>query len=281
MTATKNQDVPTLLYGTAWKEEKTADLTFMALETGFRAIDTANQRKHYFEEGVGQGIKRFLDLKSMERKDLFLQTKFTFAGGQDHRLPYNANTPIAQQVVDSFASSLQHLNTDYLDSYVLHGPINSFGFSNEDLEAWSAMEKLLHEKQTRHLGISNVSMEQLKTLCKKVVVKPRFVQNRCFARTGWDKEVREFCKGEGILYQGFSVLTANSRELSSSSEIVNMAQKYEKTVAQVVFRFCHQLGMIFLTGTTNREHMRQDLNIYDFELSPAEIAYIENVSIEL
>lgn len=267
--------IPNFIYGTAWKEERTEELTFQALKTGFRAIDTANQRKHYFEEGVGLGIKRFLELPdSPKREDLFLQTKFTYSRGQDHRKPYSDSDSFTKQVSDSFSSSLIHLGTSYIDSYVLHGPYSANSIGHQDLETWAAMENLMEKKQVKSLGVSNISPEQLISLCDKVKIKPSFVQNRCFARFGWDKEVREICKSEGIAYQGFSLLTANLNELASPL-IAEMALKYEKTIPQIVFRFANQLNMICLTGTTNPKHMQEDLNIFDFELSDSEIFQME------
>lgn len=285
----EDQFVPKYFYGTAWKEERTEDLTFQALQAGFRAIDTANQRKHYYEEGVGRGIKKFLELSTTEkfapspdlftvtRKDLFLQSKFTYSAGQDLRKPYNENDSFSQQVADSFASSLNHLNTNYLDSYVLHGPFMNHGIAEADLEVWGAMENLIAKKQVHFLGVSNVSPQQLSEFCKKVHIKPRFVQNRCFARLGWDKQVREICRRENIIYQGFSLLTANSIELASHL-VTSLAQKYNKTIPQIIFRFSQQLGMICLTGSTNPMHLSQDLNIYDFELTPTEVMQIENIA---
>jgi diketogulonate reductase-like aldo/keto reductase len=266
---------PSFFYGTAWKEERTESLTYQALNAGFRAIDTANQRKHYYEEGAGLGIKKFLNLPgSLERKDVFLQTKFTYAMGQDHRKPYQEKDPLAKQVKDSFASSLSHLQTDFIDSYLLHGPWGPSLIRDKDLEVWAVMENLLESRLVHHLGISNVSPEQLATLCKEVSIKPTFVQNRCFAKFGWDKEVREICKSEGIFYQGFSLLTANLRELSSPL-IQELAKKYKKSIPQVVFRFAHQLKMISLTGTTDLAHMREDLDIFNFELSDSEVFQME------
>lgn len=105
-----------VIYGTAWKEDRTESLVAQAIEAGFRAIDTANQRKHYYEEGVGQAVKKAIAARSVPRADLFLQTKFTYARGQDHRLPYDPKAPVAEQLRQSFESSLEHLGTDYLDS---------------------------------------------------------------------------------------------------------------------------------------------------------------------
>ena len=265
--------IPRFFYGTAWKEERTATLTSDAIKAGFRAIDTANQRKHYFEEGVGAGIQ----MTAVPRSELFLQTKFTYARGQDHRKPYKETDSFTQQVSDSFQSSLAHLHTDYLDSYVLHGPYGTEEISEEDMETWTAMEFFHEKKKTRFLGVSNVSAAQLRDLLDAVKIKPTFVQNRCYASGGWDKEVREICKASGMLYQGFSLLTANRSELADEF-ITALAQKYSRTVPQIIFRFCQQVGMICLTGTTNPAHMKEDLNISDFELSDSEVVKIEAIA---
>src|SRR5262245_55949484 len=126
--------VPSFMYGTAWKEERTAAVTTQALDAGFRAIDTANQRRHYFEAGVGQAIAAAVP--SISRAALFLQTKFTYRAGQDHRLPYDPEAPPADQVAQSFASSLEHLGTDHVDSYVLHGPATGRGVTQTDRDVW-------------------------------------------------------------------------------------------------------------------------------------------------
>src|ERR1700691_4731465 len=97
MPTPQSASVPDLLYGTAWKEERTPALVELALRTGFRGIDTANQRRHYFEEGVGQGLAATYRAGVVSRADLFLQTKFTYQPGQDHRLPYNPPPPLSEQ----------------------------------------------------------------------------------------------------------------------------------------------------------------------------------------
>jgi diketogulonate reductase-like aldo/keto reductase len=261
--------IPTFLYGTAWKEEQTERLTRLALEAGFRAIDTANQRRHYFEAGVGAAIRGF------PREQLFLQTKFTYASSQDHRLPYDPRADFTTQVQQSFASSLEHLGVETIDSYVLHGPSRGRALGAEDVEVWRAMEALHDAGKTRALGISNVALDQLEALLRVARVQPAFVQNRCFARTRWDAEVRAACRAHGIVYQGFSLLTANVTELRTAAfrEIV---ARTGRTPAQVVFRFCRQIGILPLTGTTDPAHMREDLAIDDFELSAQAVARIES-----
>src|SRR5215831_8752239 len=128
-------NVPRFLYGTAWKEDKTEPLTALALRQGFRGIDTANQRRHYDEAAVGRAVASSIANGLITRADLFLQTKFTFRRGHDHRLPYDPEASVAAQVEQSFASSLEHLGTDVIDSYVLHGPTQSAGLAPADWEA--------------------------------------------------------------------------------------------------------------------------------------------------
>jgi len=269
----KSQPAPALLYGTAWKEDDTRRLVALALKSGFRGIDTANQRKHYHEEGVGQGIADVLSTGKVVREDLFLQTKFTFVDGQDHRLPYDPNAPIAAQVRQSFESSLRHLGTAWIDSVVLHGPSRRSGLGPADLEAWSALEALVDEGRARAIGISNVAPEQLEELVAKARIRPAYVQNRCYAVRGWDADVRAVCEAHGIRYQGFSLLTANPRVVSSTA-VRDVALRLGRTPEQVVLRLALQLGILPLTGTTDPVHMREDLQTTEFTLDERDMSAI-------
>ena len=269
--------LPRFLYGTAWKEENTRRLTELALAEGFRGIDTANQRRHYHEAAVGEAIQAAIASGKLTRDDLFLQSKYTFQGGQDHRLPYDPQAPIATQVVQSFASTLEHFGVATLDSYLLHGPTVRKGLSAADWEAWGAIERLHQEGRTKYIGVSNVALDQLQLLCDKATVAPHFVQNRCYAVQRWDQKVRELCAARGILYQGFSLLTANA-QLLMDRRVQEIADRYGKTLGQIAFRFALEVGMLPLTGTTSAEHMRADLDIFDFRLDADEIRLIENLA---
>ena len=266
--------LPQLVYGTAWKEYETERLTLLALEAGFRGIDTANQRKHYHEAQVGSAIAKAIARGLVDRDALFVQTKFTSVDGQDHRLPYDGKADPRAQVEQSFASSLEHLQIESLDSYVLHGPTTHTGIAPYDLEVWRAMEALQNRGATRLIGVSNIALDQLEELCERAYVAPAFVQNRCYARTGWDRDVRSFCTKRGIVYQGFSLLTANRTELSGA-RFSSLCSRLGKTAAQIVFRFAVQLGMQPLTGTSDAMHMREDLAIDDFTLTADELHLVE------
>ena len=204
-TALGDSEFPGFLYGTAWKEQETERLTRLALEAGFRGVDTANQRRHYFEAGVGAAVKKAIAGGVVRRDEVFLQTKFTYSGGQDQAL------------------------------------------------------------------------DQLKELWAHAIVPPAFVQNRCFASLGWDRAVRAFGRAKGIVYQGFSLLTANGRELQHPA-FLRLVARVGKTPAQVVFRFAHQVGMLPLTGTTDVEHMREDLEANRFELSEEDVRFVETIA---
>jgi diketogulonate reductase-like aldo/keto reductase len=271
-----DKNVPAFLYGTAWKEEETERLTTLALQVGFRGIDTANQRRHYYEAAVGKAISAAIQSGLVTRDELFLQTKFTFVGGQDQRLPYDPKAPIATQVEQSFASSLDHLGVNLIDSYVLHGPSSRVGLGQVDWNAWRAMEGICERGQARQLGVSNVTLEQLVALCDGARIRPTFVQNRCYAVHGWDRDVREFCSANGLIYQGFSLLTAN-RAVFDQPKLLQLSKHYRRTPAQLIFRFAIDVGMLPLTGTTDRTHMEADLSVVDFRLEPSEVATIETL----
>lgn len=275
--STPTKSVPPFLYGTAWKEEETRRLVRLALEAGFRGIDTANQRKHYHEAAVGQGIDDAVAAGLVTRDALFIQTKFTHRGGQDQRLPYDPKAPVGAQVRQSCASSLEHLGVEAIDSYVLHGPSVREGLAPEDLEAWRAMEALHADGLVRRLGVSNVTRDQLALLCDRAQVRPVFVQNRCYARTGWDRATRALCAERGIVYQGFSLLTANQRELDAKP-VRAIAARTRLTPAQVVFAFARRVGMLPLTGTSDPAHMREDLAASPAALTDADVKAIEGVA---
>jgi diketogulonate reductase-like aldo/keto reductase len=268
--------VPDFLYGTAWKEDRSAVLTELALRTGFRGIDTANQRRHYFEAGVGQGLAAAYRDGLVTRADLFLQTKFTYQRGQDHRLPYDPAARLSVQVAQSLASSFEHLSTDYVDSFVLHGPAGD-EWTEPDAEVWEAMVKERDAGRARLLGVSNVSLLHLEQMDAAHAEAPAFVQNRCFARLGWDRAVRQFCRDRNIIYQGFSLLTAN-REALRHPLIADLAARKNASPAQIVFRFALAVGMLPLTGTSNAEHMKQDLASRDVEMSTEETRTIESLA---
>jgi diketogulonate reductase-like aldo/keto reductase len=259
--------MPRILYGTAWKKGDTEELVATALQEGFRGVDTACQPRHYNEPGVGAGIAAALG-PGLQRADLYIQTKYTPASGQDPaRIPYDPSAPLPEQVLQSFAASLTNLRTDYLDALVLHSPLAT---ARETLEAWRAMESLVERGSVRQLGISNCyRLAQLQALYSSARIKPAVLQNRFYAATGYDLELRAFCANEHLTYQSFWTLTANRRILADPATTA-MASRHECRPPQILFRYLVESGVVPLTGTRSRIHMHEDLRIFDFELSEEE-----------
>lgn len=268
---------PAIIYGTAWKEDASSALTRRAITTGYRAIDTANQPRHYNEAGVGEGIRAAMDEAGLERGELFLQTKFTPLAGQGAQAPYDRQAPLAEQVEQSFRHSLEHLGTDYLDSYLLHGPHDPRAMSDEDWTVWSALEAVYERGDARRIGVSNVGTTHLEALLDGASIKPMAVQNRCFARNGWDRDVRALCARHGIVYQGFSLLTANPFVLKDEA-VQGAARGLGVTPQQIVFAFARQVGMRPLTGTTDATHMAEDLAALEIQLDKEVVAAIEAIA---
>lgn len=262
---------PRIIYGTAWKEAASSALTRRAILAGYRAIDTANQPRHYNEAGVGEGVQAAMHEAGLARDELFLQTKFTPLAGQGEQLPYDRQAALPEQVAQSVQSSLEHLGTTYLDSCLLHGPHDPRTFTDADWTVWSALEAAHQRGTTRRIGVSNVGAGHLEALLDGASAKPMAVQNRCFARTGWDRDVRGLCAEHGIAYQGFSLLTANPFALQHEA-VRRAAREHEVTPAQIVFAFARRVGMIPLTGTTDGQHMTDDLAALEIPLDSDTVA---------
>jgi len=267
--------MPRIIYGTAWKQEKTATLVEKAVRIGFRGIDTACQPKHYHEAGVGEGIAACIQAGIVAREDLYLQTKFTPLDGQDpQKIPYDPEAGLSDQVAQSVECSLKNLQTSYLDCLVLHSPLAN---RQQLLEVWQAMEKAFADGLARQLGISNCyDLSTLVFLFDAAAVKPAVLQNRFYADTDYDRSLRDFCQQQGILYQSFWTLTANPGVLADRI-LKSLAAKYGRSSAQVFYRFLTQIGIIPLTGTASEQHMREDLAIFDFELTTKECDSIDRL----
>lgn len=266
--------MPRLIYGTAWKKQNTAAMVAQALSQGFRGIDTACQPKHYNEPGVGEGLNTAYQ-NGLCRPQIYLQTKFTPLNGQDPlQIPYAANATLSEQVAQSFQASLNNLQTDYLDGLLLHSPLAD---KSQLLEVWHAMETIVQNAGARQLGISNCYDPALFTfLYEAASIKPALVQNRFYADSAYDAELRQFCRQHGVIYQSFWTLTANPHILTHQL-IKQFAEYHQRTPAQVFFRYLTQIGIQPLTGTCSTIHMQEDLAIFDFELTKHECAQISSL----
>ena len=286
---------PHLIYGTAWKKGQTATLVSDAVKAGFRHIDTACQPKHYNEPGVGNGWKAAAEELGLERKDLWLQTKFTPIGGQDPRnVPYDPTKPIDEQAKASLKMSLKNLQTTYLDSWVLHSSPGTF---DDLMKVWRVMEEAVDNHQAKAIGISNIyDPPTFRMLYEQARHKPsvsnavqssllldvsvfrgrvltivykhcfcfllfveQFLQNRFTKKTDFDTDLRHFCQSHKIQYQSFWTLTANVRALDTEKVRI-LAEGKELTPQTYMYAFLMSLGYVTpLSGTTDKSHMEEDV----------------------
>ena len=257
LTTKSGRLVPPLFYGTAWKKTATTSLVTLALQHGFRAIDTACQPKHYLENLVGEALSLS---PSIPREDLFLQTKFTLPGGQDlNSIPYDVNAPLEDQVRQSFAKSLLNLRTDYIDSVLLHSPARTL---ESTLTIVNVLSEFKKSGKLRHVGISNIySLPTLTEICARIPPSTiQIVQNRFYPGSRYDVEIRKYCKDNGMMYQSFWTLTGNPHIIHTAI-VQQISNRIGASAENVFYRYCIQQGITILDGTTSEEHMKEDLTV--------------------
>ncbi|KAI1826342.1 Aldo/keto reductase [Xylaria intraflava] len=251
------QDIPLLIYGTAWKEDKTADFTAAALKRGFKGVDTANHPTGYDERRVGEGIAAAL-ASGIKREGLFVQSKFspTFTH-HPAKVPYDATLDIAAQVRQSVEQTFDNLQLDYLDALLLHAP---YPDQKDTLTAWAVLESYVPDR-IRYVGVSNATLDQLQGLYEAATVKPAIVQNRFYRQSKYDLETRSFCKDHGIVYQACWMLK-NNPDVLTSDVVESVAQTLGVEKEAAFYLLILSLGDTqVLDGTTKTERMDSDLKI--------------------
>lgn len=261
--------LPRLTYGTAWKKDLTAKLVYQAIMSGFRHVDTACQPKHYHEAGVGEGWTKAAQELGLGREDVWLQTKFTSFNGQDpERLPYYRDAKLEEQVRQSLEKSLQNLQTTYIDSYVMHGPEDSW---EKTLLVWSVMESFVQEGKVKQIGISNMyDADAVRYLYEKANIKPAVVQNRFYGDTQYDVAIRQFCRDHAMEYQSFWTLGANRHALQHK-DVKDFAKEKNLTPETLMYAYVMSIGITPLDGTTKEAHMAEDMALLQRVRSGEEI----------
>lgn len=264
-TFLKSINRPPFIYGTAWKKDSTTTLVRKALDAGFVAIDTANQPRHYREDLVGEALRDAYEYGTTKREDLFVQTKFTAPAGQDlSSIPYDPNSSLSEQLSTSLQGSLTNLRPRsdpasavdaYIDCLLLHSPLSTDELT---LTAWKILEAFV-PRQIRSLGISNCPLSTLEYIYEHASIKPAAVQNRFYARTGYDTALREFCDRHGIVYQSFWTLTGNRTTLLASEPVGNLAKEAGVSPEVALYALVMESGIAPLNGTTNEKRMGSDL----------------------
>lgn len=260
--------IPRCIYGTAEKIDP--ELIFEALKCGFRGLDTACQPQYYHEEAVGMALARALTPVvegglGLDRADLYIQTKFTTPAGQDMKLaPYKQEDSIATKVHKSIQKSLSSLGLPWVDTLLLHGPMPSI---EETIEVWKNMECLVPE-YVHNIGLSNMTIQQVKAVCDKANVWPVTIQNRFRRHNNYDHDLRNFCSKNCITYQAFSILRSN-RRLLSNSLVGWLAEITGVTAEEALLNLVLSTGtgttdtLCILIGTGNKERMKRDIATFD------------------
>ncbi|KAK9471996.1 aldo/keto reductase [Dipodascopsis tothii] len=254
--------VPRMIYGTAWKKFSTDALVFQALKAGFRGVDTACQPKHYREDLVGQGIAAFLKDQAtkdtgLTRENLYIQTKFTPINGQDLKqpLPYSLNSTLEDQVRQSTKTSLENLQISYIDTLVLHSPLATL---EDTARVWQTMEEIRSTGIVRNIGLSNTTLDIVLALVSHTNIKPSVIQNRLYSDTDYDKKLREWATGEGVVYQSFWTLTANPHLLRAAA-VISYANQLSISCEQSLYSSVLKEDICIINGTTSQKHMAEDL----------------------
>lgn len=226
-----------------------------AIKAGYRHIDTATVYAN--EAGVGKAIAEF------NRNDIFLTSKlWNTDRGYDSALR-------------AFDKSLSLLGTDYLDLYLIHWPANRKQFGDKadsiNAESWRALERLYREGRVKSIGLSNFEQHHIEALDWTAEIGPMVDQVELhpgFAQ----EELRSLCSSRGIVVEAWSPLRRG--RAIDSPELSEMAARYGKTTAQIIIRWCIQLGTVPLVKSTHVERMIENLAVMDFELSDDDMSVI-------
>jgi 2,5-diketo-D-gluconate reductase A len=234
--------------------EETKQAVTEALEAGYRLIDTAQGYRN--EEGVGAAIAE----SDVPRDELFITTKLTNS-------EQGYDTTLA-----AFDGSMDKLGIDVLDLFLIHWPLPMF---DQYIETWRAFEKLLADGRVRSIGVSNFEIPHLQRLLAETDVTPAVNQIELHPEFP-QEQLREFHQQHGILTESWGPL-GQGKGLLENPQIVEVAQRKDRTPAQVVLRWHVQLGCVVIPKSVNPDRIRENINIFDFELDDADMAEISKV----
>ncbi|TWD95801.1 diketogulonate reductase-like aldo/keto reductase [Neobacillus bataviensis] len=227
-----------------------------AIKHGYRSIDTAAIYQN--EEGVGQAIREGIKEAGISREDLFVTSKVW-----NSDLGYEAT-------LEAYETSLKKLGLDYLDLYLIHWPVEG-----KYKEAWRALETLYKEGRVKAIGVSNFHVHHLEDLMKEAEIKPMINQVEFHPRLT-QKEIQTFCREQGIQMEAWSPLMQG--QLLDQPVIKEIANKYNKSTAQVILRWDLQNGVVTIPKSTKEHRIIENADIFDFELTKAEMEQIDDLN---
>ncbi|KOP67929.1 glyoxal reductase [Bacillus sp. FJAT-18019] len=267
MTAKHLQDTTTLYNGVnmpwfglgVFKVEEGPELVNAvrtAIQYGYRSIDTAAIYGN--EEGVEQGIREGLAAAGIKRKDLFVTSKV-----------WNADLGY-ESTLKAYEESLRKLSLKYLDLYLIHWPVEG-----KYIEAWRALETLYKEGRVKAIGVSNFQIHHLEKLMKEMEIKPMVNQVEYHPRLT-QKELQAYCRENGIQLEAWSPLMQG--ELLDQEDIQQIANKYHKSIAQIILRWDLQNGVVTIPKSTKEHRIMENASIFDFELSNEDMQRIDSLN---
>ena len=217
-----------------------------ALGCGYRLIDTANA--YVNEKAVGRAIKK----SGVDRKDIFLETKLW---------------PSFYEQADAVDKTLERLDTDYIDLLLIHQPAGNY------IAGYQLMEKAYKEGKVKAIGLSNFNPRQIQEILDACEVKPAVLQTEVHPYSQ-EKELKSFLSDEGIVIQAWYPLGHGDKSLIQEPLFAQLGKKYGKSNAQIILRWHIQSGNIVIPGSKNPEHIKSNLDLFDFALTEEEMAEI-------
>ena len=265
LTLSNGVEIPILGFGTYKIEDDATALNSVreAIKAGYRHIDTASFYKN--EENVGNGIREGLKHTGLRRKDIFVTTKV-----------WNTEQGY-ENTLNAFSNSLQRLNMDYVDLYLIHWPVTkdyADTWQSRIKETWKAMEKLYSEDKIKAIGVSNFLVHHLEELMSACEIKP--MVNQIEFHPGHNqKETVKFCKKHGIVVEAWSPL---GRGVILENEFLSeIAKRYNRTIAQICIRWIIQQDIVALPKSVTRERIKSNFEVFDFKLSQEDMDKITNM----
>lgn len=234
--------------------DQTAENVSHALESGYRLIDTAAAYGN--EEGVGQGIKQ----SGLPREEIFVTTKLW---NSEHQY---------DKALKAFETSLQKLGLEYIDLYLIHWPLP---MEDQYLDAWKALEKIYKDGRAKAIGVSNFKQNHIDRLLQESEIVPAVLQIEIHP-TFNQPELRQYASEHNIQVESWYPLGGQKSvgELLKLPLIVNMAQKYHKTPAQIVLRWHIELGLVTIPKSSHPARVKENIDIFDFQLTQDEVQAI-------
>ena len=252
--------IPCVAYGTyKAADENGADIIAAAVEEGYRYFDTASF--YETEEYVAEAIRR----SGLPREDFFIATKLW-----KEEMGY-------EEALAAFERSAKRLNTDYIDLYLIHWPRPTLDYQDWkqlDIDTWRALEKLYKEGKVRAIGLSNFLPHHLDNILENCEIKP--MVNQIEYHAGYTQEATvQYCKQHDILVQAWSPISRG--RIFHDVTLIELAEKYQVSIAKLALRFCIQNGIVPLPKAASRERMRENMNLFDFEISDEDMKRINTI----